>query len=192
MSYRRDLGTMFGETVGDVGLALSFAGNYTFKNTFNAFVANPLSIDRDCIGFFSTNCGSLQPEFQWSQRTTLSFGDTDVSLLWRHIDAFVQEPLDVAASGPFFSGTIGATIPGVGGRTVNFGEIDSYNIFDLTVRFEVAENFSFTTSMQNMFDTKPPLVGNNAGSTTFNSGNTFPSTFDALGRRFTATARLKF
>jgi outer membrane receptor protein involved in Fe transport len=44
----------------------------------------------------------------------------------------------------------------------------------------------------NLFDKKPPVVGNTIGSTTFNSGNTYPSTYDALGRRFAVSARLKF
>jgi len=35
-------------------------------------------------------------------------------------------------------------------------------------------------------------VGNTAGSTSANSGNTFPATYDPLGRRFTAGARIKF
>ena len=46
--------------------------------------------------------------------------------------------------------------------------------------------------MQNLFDKQPPIVGGEAGSTTFNSGNTFPSTYDALGRRFAASARIRF
>jgi len=184
LNYRRDLGF--------VGLNLGFNGNYTFNSKFNAFVLNPESVNRDCTGFVSSNCGSLQPDFQWSQRTTLSFGDVDVSLLWRHISSFEQEPLDVIDSGPFFSGTIGAAIPGVGGRTVNFGKIESFDYFDLSTRFEVNENFALTMTVQNLLDKNPPLLGNNAGTTTYNSGNTFPSTYDSLGRRYAVTARLSF
>jgi outer membrane receptor protein involved in Fe transport len=185
INYRTDI-------TDGIGLALSFAGNYTFENRFNAFVANPLGVNRDCVGYISTNCGSLQPEFQWSQRTTLSFTDVDVSLLWRHISSFEQEPLDVIDSGPFFSGTINPNIPGVGGQTVNFGKIEAYDYFDLSARFNVSDTLTFNISVQNLLDKEPPITGNNAGSTTFNSGNTFPSTYDALGRRYAVSARLRF
>ncbi len=176
----------------DIGLALSFVGNYTFQSRFNAFVASPLSVNRDCVGYISANCGSLQPEFQWSQRTTLTFKDVDVSLLWRHLSSFEQEPLDVIDSGPFFSGTLGQNIAGVGGQTVNFGRIKAYDYFDLSARFNVSETLTFTLSVQNLFDKDPPLTGNNAGTTSFNSGNTFPSTYDALGRRYAVAAKLRF
>ena len=46
--------------------------------------------------------------------------------------------------------------------------------------------------MQNLLDRDPPIVGNTAGSTTYNSGNTYPSTYDALGRRYAVSAKLKF
>ena len=49
-----------------------------------------------------------------------------------------------------------------------------------------------TLSVENLLDQAPPLVGAGAGSTTFNSGNTFPSTYDALGRRYAASIRLRF
>jgi outer membrane receptor protein involved in Fe transport len=176
----------------NVGLSLSFAGNYTFASKFNAFVASPLAINRDCVSYISSNCGSLQPEFQWSQRTTLSFESVDVSLLWRHLASFEQEPLDVADSGAFFNGTIGSAIPGVGGRTVNFGKVKAYDYFDLSTRFNVSENLTLNVSVQNLLDKGPPVTGNNAGSTTFNSGNTFPSTYDALGRRYAVSAKLRF
>jgi outer membrane receptor protein involved in Fe transport len=46
--------------------------------------------------------------------------------------------------------------------------------------------------VSNLFDKEPPLVGAAAGTTTANSGNTFPSTYDALGRSFNAAVSLRF
>ncbi|WP_432814288.1 TonB-dependent receptor domain-containing protein [Sphingorhabdus sp.] len=185
LNYKTDL-------TDNIGLALSFNGNYTFNNKFNAFVANPDSVNRECTSYISSNCGSLQPDYSWSQRTTLSFDKIDVSLLWRHLSAMEQEPLDVIDGGAFFNGTIGASVLGVGGQTVNFGKIKAYNYFDLSTRLNASENLTITISVQNLLDKEPPLTGNNAGSTTFNSGNTFPSTYDALGRRYAVTAKLRF
>jgi outer membrane receptor protein involved in Fe transport len=185
LNYKTDL-------TDNIGLALSFTGNYTFTSAYNAFVANPESINRDCTGYISSNCGSLQPDYSWSQRTTLSFDKIDVSLLWRHLSAMEQEPLDVIDGGAFFNGTIGASVLGVGGQTVNFGKIKAYDYFDLSTRLNASENLTITVSVQNLLDKAPPLTGNNAGSTSFNSGNTFPSTYDALGRRYAVTAKLRF
>jgi outer membrane receptor protein involved in Fe transport len=181
ISYRRDFG--------DVGLSVSAQGNYTFSQKFQA---TPSAVNRECVGLYSENCsfsGSLQPEFQWSVRTTATFGDVDVSLLWRHIDRMEYE---FAADDPAFSGTLPATVGKLSGKTVNFNRIPAYDYFDLTTRFQVTENFSLVLLVENLLDKEPPLVGANAGSIAFNSGNTYPSTYDALGRTFTATARLKF
>jgi outer membrane receptor protein involved in Fe transport len=46
--------------------------------------------------------------------------------------------------------------------------------------------------VQNLFDKQPPTVGGTVGSTTYNGGNTYPSTYDPLGRSFRMGARLKF
>jgi outer membrane receptor protein involved in Fe transport len=170
MNYRRDLGF--------ADLALSFVGNWTNKSTFQS---TPTSINRDCVGIYSVNCGSLQPEFQWTTRATLGFEGADVSLLWRHIDSFRAE------NGGLFIGTpIGFT------SQEDFNTIGSYDYFDVTTRFDLLENLTVTLTVQNIFDKKPPVVGSEAGTTAFNSGNTFPSTYDALGRRFGVQARLRF
>jgi len=168
-------------------LGLSFLGNYTPHNRFkNSPTAD---VDRDCIGYISANCGSLQPKFQWSQRTTLGFDSFDVSLLWRHIDKFRQEPQSVleGAAPLAFVGTDAVT-----GKQVNYGYIKPFDYFDLSTRIAVMENLSLTITAQNIGNRKPPIVGSNIGSTAYNSGNTFPSTYDALGRRYAVTARVKF
>jgi iron complex outermembrane receptor protein len=191
----------------DVKLALSFTGNYTFNSKFKANQADPASYDRDCTGFYSANCASIQPKFQWSQRTTVTFGDIDVSLLWRHIDKVAYEGTasdyvargfncgTAAAPTPclLFKGTLPAGGSGlVAGRTVDFNRIKAYDYFDLAFRFGLTKNVDLTMSVQNLLDKDPPLVGSTAGSTGFNSGNTYPSTYDAQGRKFAVGAKLKF
>jgi len=189
MNYNTDLGF--------AKLALSFAGNWTRSNKFQA--VSGVSVNRDCVGYISSNCGSLQPEFSWTQRTTLSFENIDLSLLWRHISAFQQEPLDrqnnfVAYSGPLPSNNSplpGAPQQGFFGNR-NTGFIEAYDYFDLSTRIGVGDNLTLTLTVANLFDKKPPLTGQDIGTTAFNSGNTFPSTFDALGRTFRVGARLRF
>jgi len=44
----------------------------------------------------------------------------------------------------------------------------------------------------NLFEEDPPVVGNEAADTTSNSLNTFPSTYDPLGRVFSIGLNAKF
>jgi len=184
MNYNTDLGF--------ARLALSFNGTWTFSNTFQAA---PGLINRECVSFYSVNCFSIQPEFYWNQRTTLSFDNVDVSLLWRHISATEQEPLIRR----FFSGNVpssqsplpGAPAPGALGVR-NFQRIGAYDYFDLSTRIGLTENVTLTLTIANLLDKQPPIIGNNSGNVAFNSGNTYPSTFDALGRSYRAAVRLRF
>ncbi len=177
LNYRRDLGF--------AGLDINGVLNWQNENLFQAV---PGGINRECVGFYSANCGQPIFEWQWSLRTTLSFDDIDVSLLWRHLDNVRYEPL----AGTLFNGTLGAGTGPVAGRQEDFNTIGSMDYFDLTTRFAIDDHLTITLAVQNLFDKEPPLVGGEAGSTTFNSGNTFPSTYDALGRRFVASARIRF
>ncbi len=202
-NYRRDLGF--------ARLNLSFNGNWTNRSEFEPIVpgsivpvgqpgaggALPASGTRECVGFYGPNCGSpgsagpssapgsIQAEWTWNARATFSFDDIDLSLLWRHISGVEDEPGITSFVG---------TLPGgaLAGEQVNFGEIPAYDYFDLAARFGVNDNLDLTLTVQNLFDKDPPIVGSTVGVTSFNSGNTYPSTYDALGRRFAIGARLRF
>ena len=175
--YNRDLGF--------AGLDFNFVLTWTDELKFQAA---PGGLNRDCISYYSANCMPPQPEWQWSARTTLNFDGIDVSLLWRHLSALSYEP----GQGTLFNGTLPASAGPIAGQTEDFNTISARNYFDLTTRFAVNENFTLTLGVQNLLDSDPPIVGGEAGSTTFNSGNTFPSTYDALGRRYVASARIRF
>ena len=209
INYRRDLGF--------AKLNWSFQGNYTRRSQFQAVVPGSIvppgfpgaggdllpSVVRECVGFYSANCGSpgsagpnsgpgsLQPKYSWNQRTTLTFGDIDVSLLWRHVSKMRAEPGVVAyncedgTNPPIASGALA-------GQCLNFSRIKAHDLFDLAFRFGISENLDLTATVINLLDKDPPIVGSTIGSTSFNSGNTYPSTYDALGRRFAIGGRLKF
>ncbi|WP_432768827.1 MAG: TonB-dependent receptor [Sphingopyxis sp.] len=200
-----DLLMNYGADLGFASLNWSFVGNWTRNSQFNANVADPASLNRECVGYYSVNCsftGSIQPEFQFSNRFTLGFDNVDVSLLWRWMDGVEFEPTQLQADidAAVDAGTDPATgCPDPTGTDPNgcvvdpqFRKIKASHYFDLTTRFNVSENLVFTATVQNLLDKKPPIVGNSIGSTTYNSGNTFPSTYDALGRRYAVSAKLKF
>lgn len=172
---------------GDIGfadLSLAFVGNWTRSSKFNANPSNPASLNRECVGYYSVNCsftGSIQPEFSTSTRATFGFEDVDLSFLWRWIDAVQFEPQQIIDDG----GPANTVQP-------QFRNIPAEHYFDLTARWNASDNFSFTFIVQNLLDNQPKVVGNTIGSTTFNSGNVFPSTYDALGRRYGVAAKLTF
>lgn len=171
-------------------LNLAFNGNWTNRSQFQA---TPTSVNRECVGYFSANCGlsgSLQPRLSWNQRTTLSFSKADISLNWRHISSFKQEPLTVTPSTTAYVGTL-PSVTGLDG-TYNFGRIKAYNAFDLTGRVTIQKNYDLTLSIFNLFDKRAPLVGDGIGAGGFSTGNTYPSTYDTIGRRYMATVHAKF
>ncbi|MDT8279938.1 MAG: TonB-dependent receptor [Erythrobacter sp.] len=174
-----DLVINYATDLGFAGLNLNFNGNWTDTNSFDANSNDPTDTVFECAGFFGTNCGSITPEFAFTQRSTLSFERVDASLLWRYIDSVELERSVFNASGqaPFLD---------------EFETIGAEHYFDLTVRFQATENFAFTAAVINLFDNDPKVVGSNIGSTSFNSGNIFPSTYDPLGRRFSVTGRVTF
>ena len=73
-----------------------------------------------------------------------------------------------------------------------FRKIKAEHYFDLTGRFHVSDEITITLTAQNLFDNKPKVVGNTIGSTSYNSGNVYPSTYDALGRRYAIAAKFRF
>jgi outer membrane receptor protein involved in Fe transport len=177
LTYQRDVG--FAE------FSLVSSLTYTIDNLFQA---NSASINRECVGFYSVSCGNPQPEWQWNVRAGLTFDDTDVSLLWRHLSSVEVEP--VAPNPQLPLGT--PTTAGPATVFAAFREIPAFDYFDLSLRQAIGENFQLTISVLNLFDKDPPNVGNTIGGTGPNSGNTFPSVYDALGRRYTVGLRLKF
>jgi len=218
LDYRRGLGTWVNSPA---KIAIALGGNWTHSNKFQA---TPTSINRECVGYFSVNCASPIPKWSFNERTTLSLGRVDLSVLWRYLGAVNYEGTapDFAVRGftgagciPFggntgqpstcnrylFNGVVNtrpstsplANAPGTfNGQHLNFNHISAFNYFDFSTRFNVNEHFDLTFTVRNIFDKDPPIVGNNAGTASFNSGNTFPSTYDPLGRTFAAGARIKF
>lgn len=170
-----------------IGFDLAVNGTWTNQNRFQAIAGSATSPFRDCVGFYSVNCGSIQPEFVFDTRGSFSFGDDALlSLRWRYLSGTEQEPLDIDSQGPAFSGNS----PLFG--DVDFTQIPSESYFDLTAQFYAMDNLTLTLTVNNLFDNQPTVVGSTIGTTAFNSGNVFPSTYDALGRRYAAAVQFRF
>jgi len=165
-----DLGVQYLWDLGDWG-RLDFALNANRVNTWR-IQATPVSIDRDCNGFYSVAC-DVRHDFKSSLRTTWVYQDFSVSLNWRHLGGIDEEPID------------GRFLPA-------FSSIDSYNYFDLGASWAFNQNLRLNLTVANLTDREPPNVGNTIAGTGINSGNTFPQFYDAIGRFYTLGATLQF
>ena len=141
------------------------------------FQATPTAINRDCKGFYSIACGNAfgEPNFKYkfNQRTAWTVGDFRIGYNWRHLSGVIEEP---------------------GGTNFleSFAKIKSYDYVDLDASWNVTKNLRVSLSVANLFDKQAPNVGNTIGTTSGNSGNTFPQVYDVVGRYFSLGANLKF
>jgi iron complex outermembrane recepter protein len=61
-------------------------------------------------------------------------------------------------------------------------DLGSRDYIDLAAVWEATDLISVRAGANNVFDRAPPIAGGNAGPSFFGNGNTFPATYDALGR----------
>ncbi|MEO5732819.1 MAG: TonB-dependent receptor [Rubrivivax sp.] len=174
-SYRlplRNVGLSPALGVVDLGLNVTYVDKLEYQ-------ATPSSVNRDCLGYYSVACASVNGNgnpfnrVKFAQRASWNVGDFRVGYNWRHLSSVEEEP-----GGTNF-------LPA-------FARIKSFNYVDLNGTWNVTKNVALNLSVNNAFDKKPPEVGNTIGSTTANSGNTFPQTYDVVGRYYTVGASIKF
>ena len=207
-NYRRNLGDLFNSPA---RINISFNGNYTKSSKFQGFEGD---VNRECAGIYGNGCLSgpalnIQPKYSFNVRPTLSLGKVDFSVLWRYIGKNRydrdQAQGDIDAAEAANRDEDGVLLPldeqgcpdylgaDPGGCIVDTQTIKARNYFDLTTRFNVNERFDMTFTIQNLFDKGPPSdFGTDLGPSSVASGNTFPNTYDAVGRRFGLGARVKF
>ncbi|NMW30739.1 TonB-dependent receptor [Altererythrobacter sp. RZ02] len=169
---------------GEQMLNLSFLGTWTETSDFAPIQSDPTNVIT-CAGEFGLTCGEPTPSFKWTSRASFSDGPLTTSIRWRHLSA-VDDDTDAAD---------------------NFVErIDAYDLIDLTLSFDVNERLTIAAGINNLFNTLPTTpqfdaAGNVINDTNtlllgdFNNGeqsNTYPSTYDVLGRDFFASVNFKF
>ncbi|MDP3491623.1 MAG: TonB-dependent receptor [Hyphomonadaceae bacterium] len=163
------------------GLEAALDGTYVMDSSYLPSADAPRV---DCVGHYGKQCGlpstvsgstgGPTPEHRFVQRTTWTFGDFDVSYLWRYLDGSTVDPTQ-AADTPAES----ASIP-------------AYNYIDLAASWQITDWAKLKFGVTNVTDEEAPFVETETGSTPYNSGNTYPSTYDVLGRVFTFGVTTKF
>ncbi|MBF7074510.1 TonB-dependent receptor [Glaciecola sp. MH2013] len=152
----------------NIGLDLEEYGDLNFSGNINKYLTQESqSSDNvpvvDCRGFYGTSCTPIS-DLRWIQRTTWSLDELTVSLQWRHINSVDVE------------------LPEASIRFEEFRSIDSYDYFDLFASYALTDYAVVTAGVDNILSDDPPVLGNQIGATRANSGNTFPSQYDTLGR----------
>ena len=162
-----DLSVEYGLEIGDFGtLDFNFVGVHIIENEqqdAEFFRAN------DCVGLAGNTCTAPDPEFRFVQNTRWSNGPWTVNLRWQYLSEITNDSIE-----------LDGTSPTAFGRPT-FG---SFSYFDLAALYNVNENLTVRAGVYNLLDKEPPIVGNDYGGTLENSGNTYPATYDPIGRYF--------
>jgi len=180
-----DFDAAYSHGLGSFGnLSLSFIG--TLLQSYK--VNNGIAPWYDCAGFYGGVCSgatvassTAMPKWRHKARATLQtpFG-LGVSLAWRMVGSVNYEgnSNDVALHNP------NPLIPHIGAQ--------SY--FDLSATYSLWNTVNLRAGINNIFDKDPPIVPTNETSCPSSScaGNTYPGTYDYLGRYIWAGATVVF
>ncbi len=155
-------------------LTFDFKGSRLLKLDYVPVVGLP--IENECAGRFGRTCSDTvafgpTPKWRHSMRSTFRDGPGFVSFLWRYIGSSRDDD----------DNTLYA-----------LEKLNAKSYFDLTLGYDVNDNLSFAVGVDNIFDT-----GFQPGASTQQGGNvqqsnTYPATYDVLGRYFSASAKLRF
>nr|WP_207791405.1 TonB-dependent receptor [Sphingosinicella soli] len=163
-----DVSAGYSHDIGSGGVSFLFNGTYldSYKKK-----GDPIAPTTQCAGKFGFAC-NLAPMPKWKHVAALTYSLGDVSLMgrWRYIGKVSQDS----------------------GTNILVSSIKAHNYFDATLSLHIADAYDFRFGVQNIFDKDPPIVGSEAGSTTHNAANTFPTVYDALGTTFFVSASAKF
>ena len=159
-------------------------------------VDNGLTEPYDCAGLYGPICSggvvasaAPMPKWRHKVRTTLQMPNgIGWSLQWRMVGKVDAETLEESNS---LNGAFNFD-PGL--------HIKAQHYFDWATTYSFGDHYNLRVGVNNIFDNDPPLVtGGNAGRGGSNlcpagscNGNTYPGTWDALGRYIYAGVTLDF
>ena len=185
VQYATDLPFSLFTSNGDSRFRVNFNGTYTDTNDFTPVVGLP-QVD-ECAGEFGGNCGEPIASYKWASRFSWIDGPVTTSVSWTHLSGVDDNDDD----------TLYTDFNGI-------ERISAYDLIDLTLSVEASENLTITAGINNLFDTLPGAPEFDANGVVTNrpnslllgdnqeQANTYPSTYDVLGRDFFVSAAFKF
>jgi len=184
INYGMDLPFSLFTSGGVSDFNINFLGTWTESSYFVPVPALDRTIE--CAGEFANECGEPTPSFKWTSRFSWVDGPFTTSVRWRHLSSVRDD--DDTVDYTQFNGV---------------ENINAYDLIDLTMSYEVMETATLTVGVRNLFDTLPQtptfngivvssdnngtLLGDNQ-----EQANTYPSTYDVLGRDFFASILFRF
>jgi iron complex outermembrane receptor protein len=181
------------QPIGGAKLGFSITGTYLDAYKVN----NGLTAPYDCAGYYGPTCSvggttdAGAPLPKWRHKARLSFNMENgfgLSLQWRYVGKVKAETTqdnETLGSANLFG-------PGL--------KIGSQSYFDMVATYKIADNYTFRIGANNVLDKQPPMVtsgngnvpGTNLCPTGPCNGNTYPATYDALGRYLFGSVTLDF
>ena len=139
----------------------------------NSLVPIPGDDPIDCAGLYGGTCGEPTPEWNFNTRFDWGLGPWGARLRWTRISEVEDDAIGLDGADPadFF-------VPSV----------DAYDQFDLTVFYDVNDNTALTFGIENLTDTDYVVIGDDSAE----QSNTYPATYDTLGRTFFGRVTLTF
>jgi len=186
-----DVSGSYSYRLGGIGtLSASYLGTFLRHLQVN----NGLTATFDCAGFYGTTCsviggstGSANPKYRHKARLGLQMPNgLGASVQWRHFSSAAEDFLNPVS-------------PPGGPAYTALGVLPAQDYFDLALTATVGDHYNFRLGVNNILDRAPPLT--NQGSSQFGqapcptgpcNGNTYPGTYDALGRYIYAGVTLNF
>jgi len=147
---------------------LNFFFLATYVDEFNITAVADLPEEiNECAGRFGIlACGEPTPAWKWSSRLSFIDGPMTLTGRWRHIGGVDDDDDET-----FYT----------------IERIDAIDYFDLAFAFDVSDGLRLTMGVNNLLDTRPQILGVNQ-----EQANTWPNTYDVIGRDFFISANLRF
>jgi iron complex outermembrane receptor protein len=146
----------------------------------------------DCAGYFGTTCGAPNAKWRHVFNTTWAtpWSGFDLTARWRFLSGTDSEQISPNSQ--------------LAGNPLPLTQhIKPYNYFDLSADVSLYKMFRLQLGVNNVLDKDPPIIASGGGGFASDcptitpngsscNGNTFPGTFDSLGRFFFARVTAQF
>ena len=146
----------------------------------------------DCAGYFGTTCGAPNAKWRHVFNTTWAtpWSGFDLTARWRFLSGTDSEQISPNTQ--------------LAGNPLPLTQhIKPYNYFDLSADVSLYKMFKLQVGVNNVLDKDPPIITSGGGGFASDcptitpngsscNGNTFPGTFDSLGRFFFARVTAQF
>ena len=154
-----DVSGAYGFEIGAFG-GINLSYNGTILDSYTVDPAGNPAFEYDCVAAYGNSCGTPTPDYRHRARVGWDTPWEGISLngTWRHIG---EVSLDTGVT------------------TRVDSTLEAQNYFDIAGTWAVKDWAAFRFGVNNALDDDPPLTAS-AGTT--GNGNTYPQTYDALGR----------